>query len=82
MLCPSPAVQNLQDPSGILYAHADELKGYLQTALQGASRLEHSETYQQTIQDILDQLDQIVGEDLKKKNCAVVVLRVSFSSLC
>ena len=64
MLRPSPAVQNLQDPSGILYAHADELKGYLQTALQGTSRLEHSETYQQTIQDILDQLDPIVGEFL------------------
>ena len=55
-------MQHLQDPDGSLYAHADELKGYLQTALQAASRLDHPETYQQTIQDFLDQLDHIVGE--------------------
>ena len=62
MLFPSPDVQHLQDPDGSLYAHADELKGYLQTALQAANRLDHPETYQQTIQDFLDQLDHIVGE--------------------
>ena len=35
----------------------------MQVALNATHRLEHPETYQQTIQDFLDHIDQVVGEE-------------------
>ncbi|XP_076454361.1 uncharacterized protein LOC143289258 isoform X2 [Babylonia areolata] len=64
-------MQNSEDPNGVIYAHADELKQYMQMALNASNRLEHPENYQQPIQDFLDLIDRVVANHPASKKRAV-----------